>query len=114
MSSDKPPNAHLNSAIIFVRYENEQVSGQPRAAFVTEGPFVIPEGPHAGRWGAHIMYMISKRGDPENYDPVYVNGVSQEGWGVLTGLEYRMNVPYDPTGLEPRSWHVWGEAEGES
>lgn len=94
------PPAHLGSAIIMVRYETPELSGQKRAAIIVDGPFIIEDGPNTGEWGADVVWWINERGvDLENVDP--------------TLSDWRKNVPYDPTGFTPRSWHVWGEAEGE-
>ena len=113
---DKPPaSAHLGAPVIMVRYETPEVSGQKRAAFITEGPFLISDGPHAGEWGADITWLVNEIGtsDLENADPVYQDGIPVPGMGILTGMDRRKNVPYDPSGLTPRSWHVWGAAVGE-
>ncbi len=111
--NDKP-DAHLGSAVIMMRYEAPELIGQKRAAFITEGPFIIADGPHAGEWGADITWLVNEIGtsDQENADPVFVDGVPSATMAVYTGMDRRKNVPYDPAG-SPRSWHVWGEAEGE-
>jgi hypothetical protein len=97
-----------------IRYETPEVSGQPRAGMIVDGPYIIAEGPHTGEWGADIFWWINEKGtDPENLDPVLQDGVPVPGMGVATGMDWRKNVPYDPSGLTPRSWHVWGDAEGE-
>lgn len=94
------PNAHLGSSVIMVRYESPELSGQPRAAMIVDGPFILQEGPNVGQWGADLVWWVNERGvDPENEDP--------------TLSDWRKNVLYDPTGQTPRSWHVWGEAAGE-
>jgi len=114
------PPAHLGSPIIFVRYETEQLTGQKRAGFITKGPFVCPEGtPHAGEWCANVAFFIADPGEEENLDPIICVPqatcmVNPAGLGVATGLERRVNVFYDPTGVTPRSWHLWGEVEGEN
>jgi hypothetical protein len=110
-----PASAHLGAPVIVVRYEDPSVSGRKRAGKIVDGPFIMTEGPHIGEWGADVFFWVNAKGtDPENADPVLVDGRPREGWGVKTGMDWRQNVLYDPTGLTPRSWHVWGEAEGEN
>jgi len=112
------PPVHLGSPVIFVRYE-EGVQGERRAAFIIKGPFVCPEGtPHAGETCANIGWFTDGPGDLENTDPVTCSPgetcmVNPAGLGVATGYDRRQNVYYDPTGVTERSWHVWGEADGE-
>lgn len=101
------PTVHLGSAVIMVRYESPELSGQRRAAIVVDGPFACPSGhPHEGGECVDLVWWVNERGylydgtgDPENIDP--------------TLSDWRKAVWHDSTGKEPRSWHVWGEAEGE-
>ena len=114
MTTQPQPNAHLGSPVIVIRYETPEVTGQKRAGIIVDGPFVIESGPHQGEWGADVFWWINEKGvDPENADPVLVDGAPSSSMGVLTGIDWRKNVPYDPTGQLPRSWHVWGEMPGE-
>ena len=127
------PTIHLGSAVVMQRYEMPELIGQKRAAIVAWGPFECPLGhpdpaepcdaacrrrhPRPGETCVNLEWFVSDRGlDPENADPVLCAGEPCP-WlreaGVKTGMDGRKNVPHDPTGTLPRSWHVWGEAAGE-
>lgn len=112
------PPVHIGSPVVMVRYK-QGVEGEKRAAVVIKGPFVCPEGtPHAGETCANLGFFMAGPGDQENSDPVHCAPnetcmVNPAGLGVATGYDRRENVYYDPTGATERSWHVWGEAEGE-
>lgn len=107
------PLVHIGSSVVLVRYETPELSGQKRAAMVVDGPFLIEAGPNTGQWGVNLFFWGANRNELDNQDPVLLNDAPIEGEGVKTGMDFRMNVPYDPTGLTPRSFHIWGEAEGE-
>lgn len=116
--ADGPAPVHLGSSVIMVRYESPEVMGLPRAAVVTMGPFTCPAGhPHEGGECVNLEWWVEHRGEYENADPPSCVAPpcdpTLKGWGTFSGHDGRMAVWHDPTGLTPRSWHVYGEAAGE-
>lgn len=111
---------HVGSIVIMMGYEDPSLYGAKRAAIVSEGPFTCPAGhPHEGGECVTLTYFIRYPGDFENLDTVQCGapggcgGVDLSNYGVRSGSDRRIAVWHDPTGKEHRSWHVWGEAEGE-
>lgn len=110
-----PPAAHVGSSVIMIRYEGQwpELIGTKAAAIVTAGPFVCPAGnEHAGGECVHLRFFVRSPQDGENGDPVHCDTGLCDGW-VYTGMDFKFDVWHDPSGKTPRSWHVWGEAEGE-
>lgn len=117
--SAQATTVHLGSEVVMIRYEGEwpDLIGTKAAAIVTDGPFVCPEGnEHEGGECVNLRFFVRSPHDGENGDPVHCPalGAGCEGWYVKTGMDFKFAVWHDPTGKEPRSWHVWGEAEGEN
>lgn len=123
-----PPAAHLGSAVVMVRYEGAwpETVGTKAAAIIVDGPFACPKTlfdpflsakvlshPHAGGECANVRFITRSPADGENGDVLHcVVGACPEAY-VLTGMDWRSSVWHDPSGKTLRSWHVWGEAEGE-
>lgn len=114
--------AHVGSVVIFVHYIEPYI-GEKRAALMVEDPRECP--PNAPSWWkacANLKVWKRQLGQPEN--PTTVLGADGQPVGcegeppvcqhVYTGEDNKIGVPHDPTGKEGRSWHLWGEAEGES
>ena len=113
----KAEQAHLASPVIFTRYEEQwpQVVGTEVAAILVTPPFTCPAGhPHEGGECAHIRFLTTQPSDPENGDGIHCSPfvLCPEMW-VFTGMDWRMAVWHDPEGKAERSWHLWGEKEGE-
>lgn len=116
--SQGPTPLHMGSNVVFVRYEGE-LAGERRAAILTTNTFECPaDGPHVGETCANVAFLIAASGEAENMDPVRCGEgetcmVNPIGLAVASGWERRANVLYDPTGKTERSFHVYGQAEGE-
>lgn len=118
-------HAHVGSPVVFIHY-HWGYEGQPRAAKLLEAPRTCPGATldHPGskrviqlaadaEGCANIRFWTVSPSETENPTNVLdANGVATTDY-TRNGDDFRFNVPHDPTGKTPRTWHLWGEAPGE-
>lgn len=78
----------LGDPVHFVMYEPEVFIGEERAAWVNSRH---PQG------GLNLTYLVAKQ---------TINGIPETDNLPGGNTEFKFNVPHDPAGEQPRSWHT--------
>lgn len=109
------PAAHVGSIVVFVQYVEPYV-GEKWAALMLEDPRACPPTTPPGSVDCANLKIWKRRLDQTENATLVLDDATEQpvGHHVYTGDDNKIGVPHDPTGLQGRTWHLWGEAPCEA